>query len=204
MADLSASFDPALVATNSDAASSALAEANAASATAAAASSAIAAQSAAWETTISLATASEINTGTEASKAVTPDALAGSNLGTKNVVIKCIADGTTLTTGDGKAHFTIPVELNGMNLISVGAHVYTVSSSGTPTFQVHNLTDAVDMLSTLLTIDANEKDSKDATTPAVINGANDDVATGDELRFDCDVAGTGTKGMEIRLGFRLP
>jgi len=49
MADLSMSFNPALVATNSDAASSALAEANAASATAAAASSAIAAQSAAWE-----------------------------------------------------------------------------------------------------------------------------------------------------------
>jgi hypothetical protein len=43
MADLSMSFDPTLVATNSDAASSALAEANAAS-------SKIAAQSSTWET----------------------------------------------------------------------------------------------------------------------------------------------------------
>lgn len=49
MADLSAAFDPDLVATNSDAASSALAEANTASAVAAAASSAIAAQSSSWE-----------------------------------------------------------------------------------------------------------------------------------------------------------
>ena len=45
----SASFDPALIATNSDAASSAFAEADAASSAAASASSKIAAQSAAWE-----------------------------------------------------------------------------------------------------------------------------------------------------------
>jgi len=52
MADLSASFDPSLVALNSDAASSALAEANTASAAAVkgiAASSKILAQSSAWE-----------------------------------------------------------------------------------------------------------------------------------------------------------
>ena len=150
------------------------------------------------------ATASDINTGTSTTKGNTPDALAGSNLGTKNVVVKCIADGTDLTTGNGKAYFTVPVELNGMDLVSVGAHIYTVSSSGIPTFQIYNLTDTVDMLSTELTIDATEKDSKDAVAPAVINGASDDVATGDELRFDCDIAGTDAKGMEIRLGFRLP
>ena len=123
---------------------------------------------------------------------------------TRVAAIKCIADDTALTVANGKAYFTVPVELNGMNLVSVGAHVYTVSSSGTPTFQIHNLTQTADMLSTLLTIDVSEKDSKDAAIPAVIDGANDDVATGDELRFDCDVAGTGTKGMEIRMGFSVP
>lgn len=125
-------------------------------------------------------------------------------IGTKNVVIKVIPDAVALTTGDGKAHFTVPIELNGMNLVTVGAHVYTVSSSGTPTFQIHNLTDAVDILSTVITIDANEKDSSTAVTPAVINAANDDVATGDELRFDCDVQGTGAAGFELRMGFRSP
>jgi hypothetical protein len=124
-------------------------------------------------------------------------------ISTKIVVVKCIADNKILTVVNGHAYFTIPIELNGMNLVSVGGHVYTVSSSGTPTFQIHNLTQTADMLSTVITIDANEKDSKDAATPAVIDTGNDDVATGDELRFDCDVAGTGTKGMEIRLGFRL-
>lgn len=151
-----------------------------------------------------VATASEVNTGTNTTKAITPDALAGSIMGTKTVVINCIGDNVGLTTGDGKRKFTIPIELNGMNLVSIGAHVYTVSSSGTPTFQIYNLTNTVDMLSTALTIDANEKDSKDAAIPGVIDTANDAVVTGDELRFDCDVAGTGAKGMEIRLGFRLP
>ena len=153
---------------------------------------------------VEIAIASEVDTGTDATRAISPDSLAGSALGTKNVVVKCIADDTVLTTGDGKAHFTIPIELTGMNLVSVGAHVYGVSSSGTPTFQIHNLTDTTDMLSTLITIDANEKDSSTAATPAVINGAADDVVTGDEIRFDCDVAGTGADGMEIRMGFRLP
>ena len=118
------------------------------------------------------------------------------------IIVKCIADNTTLTTGNGKAHLTIPAGLNGANLIGIAAHVYTVSSGGLPTFQIHNLTDGVDMLSTEITIDVNEKDSKDAVTPAVIDATHDDVATGDELRFDCDVAGTDTKGMEIRLRFR--
>ena len=122
----------------------------------------------------------------------------------KSVVVKCIADDTALTIADGKAYFTIPIELNGMNLVSVGAHVYAASSSGLPAFQIHNLTQTADMLSTVITIDENEKDSKNAATPAVIDTGNDDVATGDELRFDCDVAGTGTKGTEIRMGFRLP
>ena len=124
-------------------------------------------------------------------------------LRTRVVVVKCIADNTALTTGDGKAYFTVPVELNEMSLVSAGVHVYTVSSSGVVTFQIHNLTQAVDMFSTLLTIDVSEKDSKDATTSVIIDTVNDGIATGDELRFDCDTAGTDTEGMEIRMGFQL-
>jgi hypothetical protein len=113
-------------------------------------------------------------------------------------------NGSSLTTGDGKAYLRINSLLNGYNLTAVAAHVTTVSSSGIPTFQIANVTDAVDMLSTKLTIDASEKDSKDATTPAVIDTTKDDVATGDELRIDCDVAGTGTKGLIVELTFSRP
>lgn len=117
-------------------------------------------------------------------------------------VLKVYAEGITITAGNGAMYFCIPKELSGMNLVSVGAHVYTVSSSGAVTVMIHNATDTQDMLSTALTIDANEKDSVTAATPAVINTSYDDVAEGDEIRVDIDGAGTGAKGLEVRLGFR--
>ncbi len=123
---------------------------------------------------------------------------------TKTVTLKPVDQSTALSIGDGAICFVVPAELNGMNLVSVGGHTYTASTSGTPTYQIRNQTDTADMLSTALTIDANEKDSSTATTPAVINTATDDVVTGDEICVDKDVAGTGEKGDEIRLGFQRP
>jgi hypothetical protein len=108
---------------------------------------------------------------------------------------------TTLTTGNGKRAFHIPTALNGLNLTYCHAFNLTVSSSGNPNFQVYNLTDAVDMLSVALTIDANETGSNTAATPYTINGATDDVATNDIIQIDADGAGTGTKGVYVTLGF---
>jgi hypothetical protein len=122
----------------------------------------------------------------------------------KVLVLKVAADDTVITTGDDKYHITIPAEFNGMNLTTIGAHVYTASTSGTPIIQVRNVTDSVDMLSTRVVIDENEVDSATAAAAAVIDGAHDDVATADVLAIDVDGVGTGTKGLEIRLGFRLP
>jgi hypothetical protein len=155
--------------------------------------------------TVTAAVASDLNTGTSTSTAVTPDALAGSNFG-KAVISLQVTDpaGAALTTGDGKAYYRVPSVLNGMNLVGVAAALTTVSSSGIPTVQIANVTQAVDMLTTKLTIDASELDSKDATTAAVIDTGNDDVATGDMLRIDIDVAGTGAKGLIVEMQFQLP
>lgn len=154
---------------------------------------------------IEIATTAEAETGTDTSRAVTAAGVKAvvENL-KKSIVVKCIADDMELDAADGVAQFTVPNELDGWNLISVGAHVYTVSSSGLPTFQIYNLTQTADMLTTKISIDATETDSSTATTAAVIDAANDDVSEGDVIRFDCDIAGTGTAGMEIRLGFQLP
>jgi hypothetical protein len=153
-----------------------------------------------------LAIASEVNTGTDDTRAVTPDALAGSVMGTKTIILKVVEDGTALpAVGDGKMSVTIPAELNGMNLVSVGAHVYTASDGGTAVnVAIYNATDSQDMLSTNITIDNADKDSKDATTAAAINDTYDDVVTGDEIRIDLDQIGTNAKGLEVRMGFRLP
>lgn len=120
------------------------------------------------------------------------------------VVVKVLDDDTPVTTGDGKAYFTVPAALNGMNMVDCDACVYTVSSSGTPTVQIHNLTDTQDMLSTRITIDENEYTSYTAAAAAAINASYDDVATGDILRFDIDVAGTDAKGLELHLVFQKP
>ena len=153
---------------------------------------------------VELALAAEVNTGTSTALAVTPDALAGSIHGEKIIYVKVMAYDTALTTGDSKAIVTIPDSFNGMNLVDADIAVYTVSSSGTPTVQIHNLTDAVDMLSTLITIDVSEFSSYTAVAPPVINGTYDDVATGDRIRIDVDIAGTGTKGLDVIMTFQTP
>lgn len=164
----------------------------------------------AWEasgsTAVTMASSAEINTGTDATKVVNPDALAGSNYGRKVVEIPCTdPNGAVLAVGDGQGYFIVPPEFNGMNLVAVAAALVGVrSSSGLPTIQVANQTDAVDMLSTRITIDANEWTSYTAATAAVIDATKDDVATGDILRMDVDVAGTGAKGLVVILTFQLP
>lgn len=123
---------------------------------------------------------------------------------TRIIEIKLIDDATSLGTGDGKVFFCIPVDLNGWNLVDADAMVSTVSSSGTPTYMIYNVTDSQDMLSVGITIDANEYTSYTAATSPTINTSYDDVATGDILRIDKDVAGTGCKGDTIILRFQKP
>ena len=164
--------------------------------------------SAASDTTagkVELAIASEVNTGTDATRAVTPDSLAGSEFGVKLVEIMASDMSTAITTGDGKAGFMVPASMNGMNLIRAHAALLAAqSSSGTPTIQIRNATQTADMLSTRITIDANESTSHTAATPPVVDTSNDDVATGDLLYVDVDVAGTGAKGLLVTLEFQLP
>lgn len=117
--------------------------------------------------------------------------------------IKVTADGTSLTTGDGKAYFPIPAFADGMNLYDVEATVSTASTSGTPTIQLARIRSgaAADMLTTRITIDENEISSKTAAAPPVIDSSNDDVATGDQLRIDVDVSGDA-RGLNLIFVFR--
>lgn len=155
--------------------------------------------------TSELLTAAEVTTGTDTTRTMTADALAQSDYG-KRVVGILVSDpqGDAITTGDLKAVFRTPSVMNGWNLVAVAASLTTVSSSGNPTMQIRNVTQAADMLSTALSIDANESDSSTAATPAVIDTNNDDVSTGDQIAIDIDTAGTGAKGLFVELIFQLP
>ena len=117
------------------------------------------------------------------------------------IQVKVLDDATTVTTGDGKLIFAIPSQLNGLNLTDADAYVTTVSSSGLPTVQIRNITQTADMLTTKISIDASEFTSYTAAAAPVIDTGNDDVATGDLIAVDVDVAGTGAKGLGVILVF---
>lgn len=154
---------------------------------------------------VELATAAETTTGTDAARAVTPDGLAGSDYGKRVVGVMVVQPGVNVSIGDGKAFFRIPSAMNGWNLVAVAMSCYTAGTTNTMDVQIRNKTDAVDMLSTKLTIDGTETDSSTATTPAVIDTTKDDVATGDIIAIDVDaVHGTPAQGLYVELIFQLP
>lgn len=154
---------------------------------------------------VELATAAETTTGTDATRAVTPDGLAGSDFGKRVIGIQVFDAATDTATGDGKAFFRIPSSLNGYNLVGVAANVYTAGTTNTTDVQIRNVTQAADMLTTKITIDSTETDSSTAATPAVIDTNNDDVATGDKIAIDVDsVSTTAAKGLYVELTFQLP
>lgn len=159
---------------------------------------------------VELTTTAEVDTGTDTARAITADALAGSVFGTKEVQLLVFDDSEDVVTGDGAGDlfFRVPSTYDGMNLVAVAAsHQTAGAGTGTETtdIQIHNVTNAVDMLSTALTIDEDETDSSTAATAAAINASNDDVSTGDQLRIDVDgVTSTPPKGLLVDLQFRLP
>lgn len=156
---------------------------------------------------VEIATGAETTTGTDATRAVSPDGLAGSDYGKRVTSIIVFDDATDVETGDGAGDifYRVPSVINGYNLVGVAAQVQTAGTTGTTDIQIHNVTQTADMLSTKITIDSGETDSSTAATPAVIDTANDDVATGDQIRIDVDaVSTTAPKGLLVELIWQLP
>jgi len=119
------------------------------------------------------------------------------------VEIEVFSPTSDWSTGDGKKYLHIPTDMNAMVLVEVHARAITAGTTGVSTIQIANVTDAVDMLSTRITIDSGETGSNTAVTPAVINTANDDVATNDLLRIDIDgISTTPPRGLIVTLGFQ--
>jgi len=126
----------------------------------------------------------------------------------KKIVTVILHDDTTenvVGDGAGDITFTIPEELDGWDLINAQASIEIAGTTGTYDMQIHNVTTAVDMLSTVITIDSTELTSYTAATPSVVDAANDDVSTGDKIRFDVDsVHTTEGFGEQAILTFALP
>lgn len=104
-----------------------------------------------------------------------------------------LSDETTeITTETAKITFRVPYACT---LTDVRASLTTASSSGIPTFDINE--NGTSVLSTKLTIDANEKTSTTATTPVVISDSA--LADDAEITIDVDVPGTGATGAKITM-----
>lgn len=108
-------------------------------------------------------------------------------------IIAAVSDEiTAITVGTAKITFRMPFA---MTLNGVRASLTTVSSSGLVTVDINK--NGVTILSTKLTIDANEKTSQTAATAAVISSSA--LADDDEITIDIDGAGTGAIGLKVTL-----
>ena len=147
--------------------------------------------------------------------AVTPDGLAGSVFAKRNIQAVVFDFTTAVAIGDGKFYIYVPADLNGYIIVGVAASVVgATSSSGAINVDLARCAvvatgipcsgTVADILSTNLTIDQSEDSNSTAATPAVIDTANDDLATDQTIRVDVDGAGTGAQGLIVNLEVQLP
>lgn len=116
--------------------------------------------------------------------------------------IKMFADDETVVGGENACEciLRIPKDLHGTQLTAIEACV-TTAGGGDVTIQAHNITQAVDMLLTVLSIDSGELDSKDAATAVVIDPDNMVVHWGDQIEFNVIDDGGGALGMNLDVVF---
>lgn len=101
-------------------------------------------------------------------------------------------ESTVISTGTAVVKWRAPYACT---VDAVRASLSTASSSGTPTFDINE--SGTSILSTKITIDANEKTSTTAATAPVISDSS--LADDAEITFDIDVAGTGAIGAKVTL-----
>lgn len=152
---------------------------------------------------VELATVAETTTGTDATRAVTPDGLAGSIYGQKDFCIVTFGATTAISTGNGTVGFAVPATLNGMDITAVIATVDDKGITGTTDVQVRRTRGGADadVLSTKVTI-GDEWFAADG----VINISNDDLLTGDIIYVDVDAihSGTAPNGLSVTITVTIP
>jgi hypothetical protein len=113
------------------------------------------------------------------------------------------------STGNGKAYFVVPDELNAFNLVRVAATLMTAGGTGGSCgIALTNTgtagTGTVAMLSANMEIEGSEMSTRTSATPGTIDTNNDNVTTGQIIRVDVpNVHTTAGKGLIIELAFSL-
>lgn len=117
----------------------------------------------------------------------------------QEVFVVAVSDETTdLTTGTAKITFRMPYA---MTVTEVRAHVTTAPTGATLDVDLNE--GGVSIFSTVITIDAGEKTSTTAATPAVIGDVN--IADDAEMTVDIDQVGSTVAGAGLKvalIGYR--
>ncbi len=152
---------------------------------------------------VELATAAETTTGTDATRAVTPDGLAGSVHGMASIEIQVVATATDVDTTSGIGYFNIPSKANGMILVRAQAYVDTAGTTNATTVQVRNMTKYAsnDALSGAISIASGGT----VGTVGTIDASYDDVATDDLIKvYVTGQSTTKPKGLRVLCEYQLP
>lgn len=152
---------------------------------------------------IELATAAEIDTATDTTRAITPDTLNDSDFGAKNAGFLMVEYDTAVSTGTF-GMLDVPAELDGWELKNVNCRTFTAGVTGSTDINIWRNRSGtnVEMLSTDVTIGSGEYSQSDG----VVNTANDDLATGDAILPEIQGvhSGTAPNGCSCTLTFRRP
>lgn len=116
----------------------------------------------------------------------------GAGAATQCIPIACSDETTALTTGAGKVTFRMPFAFT---LTGVRASVTTAPTGAAISIGINE--GGASILSTDLTIDAGEKTSTTATTPAVIS--DPDLADDAEITIDLDQVGSTVAGAGLKV-----
>ena len=147
---------------------------------------------------VELATAAEINTGTDTDRAIPIDQFVASNRNVRYVLLRCIDAGTAVSVdtdivGDLEFPFT-------GTITEIGAYTDDAGTTGTMTVDV-NLNGTTLMTTNKITIDSTEKSSRTAATAPTLTTTA--VTAGDLITVDIDaIHTTPANGLTIRLGIR--
>ncbi len=152
------------------------------------------------------ASAAEIDTGTEAAKAMAPDQFVASDRNIRFVEVRLVASDTDVATGtsiggDFRAPFTGTIVQDDTNKHYFCAYNDTAGTTGTMVVDVH-LNGTTIMTTNKLDIETGEKTTADAATqPDLTTTA---ITAGDILTFDVDaIHTTAAKGLVVRIPIRL-
>jgi hypothetical protein len=123
----------------------------------------------------------------------------------KTLMINCFYENAAVIANNGTAikTFTIPAQLNGALLTDADAAVYTAGTAGTVSIRLYNATDSQNMLTTNITIDANELTSYTAAGTVAISALYNGVSTGERIGIYVVDAASGTKGLDVMLTFTI-